>query len=214
MKLVDSQLIAKAEGLFRKQMRSVIDLATIGSLFRKKYNMRLSGEAQFQNVDVVEFKNEVAFRFDYQAVVYISIYMDRAGNFLGMEETTDPSTGEADIPYPDNPLVDQEAIRDMLSRLVETIAAGIKRETFDKLIQVHHHSKLAGRLDFMGARFTVYQNQPVYNLIYQGEIALSFLINQNGKFLDFGEPLRVNEYKEDEAKSSDSIVYMDIDELK
>jgi hypothetical protein len=187
MKLVDSKLIAKAEGLFYNAMSSVIDIATIGKLFRRHFNLRLSGEAQFKDMDVVVQNDQIAFKFDYMATAYFSIYMDRYGEFVEMEETVNKSKDRGDDVSPDNSLVDSKIIRQRESQLAEAISDSIDRETLSRLIEIKSHAKLNGRLDFMGARFAARQNQPVYNLIYQGGIALSFLVDEKGHFLDFAE---------------------------
>lgn len=214
MKLVESKLIAKAEGLFCTSMSSLMDLFVIGSLFRKHYNLRLCGDAKFQDIDLVVYNNNVALRFDYTAAAYFSIYMDRAGNFLGMEEPAGPSKGKVDNSNPAEALVDPEKIRKRLTQLGKDIAATIEKDTFARLIQVHSHTTLSGRLDFMGARFAVYQNRPVYNLIYQGEIAFSFLMDEKGRFLDFADPKNGSaDQKRDETKASNPKVSADMADL-
>jgi hypothetical protein len=187
MKLVDSKMIAKAEGIFYNAISSVIDIATIGELFRKHFNLRLSGEAQFQDVDVVVQNDQIAFKFDYTATVYFSIFMDRSGAFLEMEKTANTPEDRVIDADPGNSLIEGRIIRNSVSHLAEAIADSIDRETLSRLIEINSHAKLHGRLDFMGARFAARQNQPVYNLIYQGEIALSFLVDEKGHFLDYAE---------------------------
>jgi len=213
MKLIESRIIAKAEAVFCNAMSSIMDLATIGKLFREQYKLRLSGEAEFQDLNVVVNNEKIAFRFDYTALAYFSIYMDRAGNFVGMEETLHPSVMEDDNSDPVNSLVETRLIREKESQLADAIADMIERDTLSRLIQIHSHTKLNGRIDFMGARFAVYQNRAVYNLIYQGEIALSFLMDEKGRFLDFAEPPKTSNENEARTKSSASNVFMEIGDL-
>jgi hypothetical protein len=187
MKLVDSKMIARAEGIFYNAMSSVIDIATIGELFRTHFNLRLSGEAQFQDMDVVVQNDQIAFKFDYTATAYFSIFMDRSGAFLELEEPPNQPKDLVTDAEPVKSLIENKIIVNRISQLADTIADSIERETLSRLIEVKSHAKLHGRLDFMGARFAARQNQPVYNLIYQGEIALSFLVDEKGQFLDFAE---------------------------
>jgi hypothetical protein len=188
MKLVDANIIAKAEGIFYNSMSSILDQESIVKLFKDNYKLRLSGGTQFQDMDVVVFNDKVAFRFDYTATAYFSILMDRYGEFIEIENDTKQSDiYEADSNRADG-LLNAKFIREKESQLADAIADAIDRETLVRLIEINSHSKLTGRLDFMGAQFIVYQNRLVYNLIYQGEIALSFSLNQNGKFLDYAEP--------------------------
>jgi hypothetical protein len=213
MKLVDSKLIAKAEGIFCNAMSSAIDIAAISKLFRKHFNLRLSGEAEFQDMNVVVQNDQIAFKFDYTATAYFSIYMDRHGEFVEMEETVNKSKDRGDDVSPDNPLVDAKIIRQRESQLAEAIADSIDRETLSRLIEIKSHAKLNGRLDFMGARFAARQNQPVYNLIYQGEIALSFLVDEKGHFLDFAEAKPDSSDADMESKLARAKDFAEIDDL-
>lgn len=202
MKLVDENTVARAETAFCHELSSVMDLATIGKIFRKHYNLRVSGEVEFQDVDVVVHNGQIAFKFDYLAHAYFSMFMDRSGSFLAMEETADLSKMNIDDPDPTDCLVETKIIRDKETLLMDAIAAVINKETLAKLIQSNTRTKLSGRIDFMGARFDVYQNQSVYNLIYQGEVALSFLMDEKGRFLDFARSRDIsNKDQGDEKKA-------------
>ena len=204
MRLVDKSIITKAEGIFYNSMSSVLDQANILKLFKENYNIRLSGGAQFQDMDLVVFNDNVAFRFDYTATAYFSILMDRNGEFLEMEE----NTKQSEVIYANSnnadSLLDAKFIREKESQLADTIANAIDRETLTRLIEINSHASLNGQLDFMGAQFTVYQNRLVYNLIYQGEIALSFLLDQKGRFLDFADPQSNSYDKKHPFRSSDT----------
>lgn len=81
MKLVDEKIISRAETIFCSELSSVLDPATIGEIFRKHFNLRISGDVQFQDVDVVVENGKIAFKFDYVAHAYFSIFMDRTGSF-------------------------------------------------------------------------------------------------------------------------------------
>lgn len=188
MKLVDANIIAKAEGIFYNSMSSILDRESIVKLFKDNYKLRLSGGTQFQDMDLVVFNEKVAFRFDYTATAYFSILMDRYGEFIEIEKETKQSDIYGADPSRADGLLNAKFIREKESQLADAIADAIDRDTLVRLIEINSHAKLTGRLDFMGAQFTVYQNKLVYNLIYQGEIALSFLLDENGKFLDYAEP--------------------------
>jgi hypothetical protein len=139
-------------------------------------------------MDLVVFNDNVAFRFDYTATAYFSIIMDRNGEFLEMEENGANFDFNDSSPNDDDSLLDSDFIREKISQLADTIADGIDKETIARLIEINSHAKLNGRLDFLGARFIVNQNKPAYNLIYQGEIELSFLLDERGRFLDYADP--------------------------
>lgn len=213
MKLVDSSMVAKAERVFFSAMSSVLDLAIILELFRKHCNFRPSGEVKFQDLDVVVHNNKIAFQFEYTAHVYFSIYMDRSGSFVPMEENADQPKDEVARFDAGDSLVEAELIRKKESQLAKTIADAIERETLARLIQVKNHATLNGRLDFIGARFAVHQDRVVYNLIYQGEIAMSFLVDEKGKFLDFAEAKKVSNDAEDKSKLFEASDCAELDDL-
>jgi hypothetical protein len=110
-------------------------------------------------------------------------------------------------------LVEPKVIRQRESQLAEAIADSIDRETLSRLIEIKSHTKLNGRLDFMGARFAAKQNQPVYNLVYQGEIALSFLVDEKGHFLDFAEAKTASFDDDKKSQLANAKDYDKIDDL-
>ena len=213
MKLVDSSMVAKAEGIFFSAMSSVLDIAIILELFRKHCNFQPSGEVKFQDLDVVVHNNKIAFQFEYTAHVYFSIYMDRSGSFVPIEENADHPKVEVARSDVNDSLVAAELIRKKESQLAETIADAIERETLARLIQLKNHATLKGQLDFMGARFAVHQARVVYNLIYQGEIAMSFLLDEKGKFLDFAEAKKVSNDAKNESKQFEASDCSELDDL-
>ena len=215
MQLVDQKTITRAETIFCSELSSALDLATIGEIFRKHYNLRISGEVQFQDVEVVVENGQIAFKFDYLAHAYFSIFMDRNGSFLAMEETGEKPQETADASVSADILVDANIISDRETQLADAIAAAIDRQTLARLIQSKTHARLSGRIDFFGARFTVYEKQPVYNLIYQGEIAISFLVDKKGRFLDFAKNREVsNTDAEDTSRKDDLLVNEEKDAIE
>jgi hypothetical protein len=213
MKLVDSKIIAQAEVAFYNGLSSSLDLAVIGKLFRRHYNMRLSGPAHFQDLKVEVHNSQIAFKFEYTALGYFSIFMDRSGEFLKMEATGDQEAIKHEDYDASDSLVKADIIRDRATRLAESIAGAIEKETLARLIEINSHAKLNGRLDFMGAQFVVHENEPVYNLIYQGEVALSFLVDNRGRFLDFADITETND--DDMEENSELLIqkFKDLEEI-
>jgi hypothetical protein len=213
MKLVDSKIIAQAEVMFYNKLSSSLDLAIIGKLFRRHYNMRLSGPAQFQDLKLKVHNSQIAYKFDYTALCYFSIFMDRSGEFLMMEATGDQETVKHENYDTSGSLMKAGIIRDSATQLAEAIAGAIEKETLARLIEINSHAKLNGRLDFMGAQFVVHEDEPVYNLIYQGEVALSFIVDNRGRFLDFADITETND--DDMEENSELIIkeYEDLEEI-
>ena len=200
MKLVDTSIINNAEGIFYKAMISAMDLATIEALFRKHYNLNLSGEAEFQNLKIVAHNSQIAFKFDYTAFAIFSIYMDRSGEFVDMENTAQKPAAKIKPTDSANSLMNANLIQKNEIQLAEAIAGKIEVETLSRLIEVKNHAKLNSRLDFKQASLAVHQNQPVYKLVYQGKFVLSFLVDEKGNIIDFAEPQINSNRPENESK--------------
>ena len=212
MKLVDANIVGKAEAQFFDKMSSEMDLGIIGKLFRKNKNLQLSGEAEFQALDVLVHNNQIAFKFDYTVNAYFSIFIDRSGSFVGMEETADRTKHAGNEANFEDSLVNANIIKQGETRLAEAIADAISMDYLKRLIQVKTRAKLHDRIDFMGARFAVQKDQVVYNLIYQGEIALSFLVDQKGRFLDFADADEISGEAEKKPESPTAKAPVEIDD--
>ena len=185
MKLVPANLIEKSEAQFYEEICSILNLNDIGELLKNKISNCCIDKVKFQNLDVTVHNNKIAFRFDLKAQAYFSIFIDRSGNFLKMEEAAEQSRYKINSTNHDDGLFKSKSIRKEESLLTKTIAFAIERQTLERLVQEKSRTKLNGRLAFLGAQFDVHQNQPVYKMIYQGEIALSFLVDQGGRFLEY-----------------------------
>lgn len=194
MKLVRANFIKKAEAQFYEEICSIINLNDIGELLKNKIRNYCVDKVRFQNLDVIVHNNKIAFRFDIEAQAFFSIFIDRSGNFLKMEPAAEQSRYKIISTNHDDGLFNSKLIRKEESLLTKKIAFAIERQTLERLVQEKIRAKLNGRLAFLGAQFDVQHNQPVYKMIYQGIIALSFLVDQSGRFLEYVDVKRVSKF--------------------
>ena len=71
------------------------------------------------------------------------------------------------------------------------------------MAEKNNHAKLINRPYLVGARFSVHQNKLVYNLIYNANYEVSFLLDEKGEFIDFAQPLSSTDKGESSTKSAE-----------
>lgn len=203
MRLVDAGSIERAERVFRKSLSLSLDRTSIIRLLKESCDMQLSKEPKFQNMDLLAFNDKVAFRFEILATAFVSFLMSRNGQFLGMEKIAKRSSNANKKLNFTISLLNAKLIREKKSQLVKAIAGAINSEFLLRLAEKNNHSKLINRPYLVGARFAVHQKRLVYNLIYNAEYKVSFLLDDKGEFIDFADPVSIAYESETSTKSSE-----------
>ena len=202
MRLVDASNIERAESVFRKSLSSSLDRTSIIRLLKESCDMQLSKEPKFHNMDLMVLDDKVAFRFEIIATAFLSFLMSRNGQFLSLEKIAKrPSNPSKKLNFTLR-LLNTKLIREKKSQLVKAIAGAINSKFLLRLAEKNNHAKLINRPYLVGARFSVHQKRLVYNLIYNAEYKVSFLLDEKGEFIDFADPVSSTYESESSTNSS------------
>ena len=202
MRLADASSIKRAERVFRKSLSLSLNRTRIIRLLKEYCDMQLSKEPKFQNMGLMPLNDKVAFRFDFTATAFFSFLMSRNGQYLGTEKIAKRSSNPNKQFNFTNSFLNAKLIREKKSQLAKAIAGAINSEFLFKLADKNNHAKLINRPYLVGARFSVHQNRLVYNLIYNAEYEVSFLLDEKGEFIDFAQPFSIRNEAESSTISS------------
>ena len=194
MKLVESSIIAKAENIFFQSFHSVFEIKSIQkifqsdifkSLFKDNIKLHLSGNAQYQDAEALIYKDQVAFRFDFNVQGDFAVIIDRIGNFIGFEEPADGLASDEKNSDLNNRIVDIEIVKSREAQIVNALADAIDKQDLAELLEKKSLLKFNDQIEFKDGRFVAVNGSMMYKLTYTAEIKLAFMVNRTGKLLSF-----------------------------
>ena len=95
MKLTDPEKIQESEKEFIDTINAELNWETIEQLLLEKYQLTLHEQIEYKDADFVVYKNNIAYKFDFEIKVPLSIIFNRSGECLDIS-TARPDTEAAD----------------------------------------------------------------------------------------------------------------------
>jgi hypothetical protein len=82
MKISNPETIEESEKEFIDMINAELDWEAIENLLLEKHNFTLQEEVEYKNGDIVVHRDSIAYKFDFNIKVPISIVFNREGEFL------------------------------------------------------------------------------------------------------------------------------------
>lgn len=122
MKLTNPGTIQDGEKEFIDTINAELDWDAIEKLLFEKHSLTLQEEIQYKNGDLMVYKDQIAYKFDFEIKVPLSIIVNREGECLELStlrEGFEEEQGREDEPAPPSMSVDPE---DKVARMALNIA--------------------------------------------------------------------------------------------
>lgn len=119
MKVTNPELIQESEKEFIDTINAELDWEAIEKLLMQKHKIALQDEVDYKNGDMVVFDNRIAYKFDFEIKVPLSVVFNRQGECLDI--STSRQDAEAREPGPR----EMAEIKDRSSEKVEQLASSI-----------------------------------------------------------------------------------------
>ncbi len=96
MKISNPETIEESEKEFIDMINAELDWETIEDLLMEKHNFTLQEEVEYKNGDIVVHNDSIAYKFDFNIKVPLSIIFNRTGEFLELltSEPEEPEESE------------------------------------------------------------------------------------------------------------------------
>ncbi|HKL00630.1 MAG TPA: hypothetical protein VJ943_10260 [Desulfotignum sp.] len=120
MKVTDPELIQESEKEFIDTINAELDWESIEKLLMQKHGFALQDEVDYKQGDLVVFDNQIAYRFDFEVKVPLSVVFNRQGECLDMS-----TSHRDDEPFPAPAPEEMADIRDRSSEKVGQLASNI-----------------------------------------------------------------------------------------
>ena len=82
MKLTNPKTIQEGEKEFIDTINAELDWAAIEKMLFEKHSLTLQEEIDYKNGDLVVYKDQIAYKFDFEIKVPLSVIFDREGECL------------------------------------------------------------------------------------------------------------------------------------
>lgn len=99
MKITSSETIKASEKEFIDNMNAELDWEAIETMLFEKHNFTLEEDVDYKKGDLVVYKDQIAYKFDFYIKVPLSVVFGRDGNCLEISTSNFGNTeSEADLP--------------------------------------------------------------------------------------------------------------------
>ncbi len=118
MKLTDPENIQESEKEFIDTINAELDWEAIEHMLLEKHNFTVQDEIDYKHGDLVVYDNEIAYKFDFEVRVPLSVIFNRQGECLKI------STLRDDFVSDDNTMPSDEGSgkEDKVARMASSIA--------------------------------------------------------------------------------------------
>ena len=96
MKISNPETIEESEKEFIDMINAELDWEAIENLLLEKHSFTLQEEVEYKNGDIVVHNNSIAYKFDFNIKVPLSIIFSRDGEFLELSTSQPDETDELD----------------------------------------------------------------------------------------------------------------------
>jgi tetratricopeptide (TPR) repeat protein len=82
IKIIDENVIKKREREFIDAIKAGLDWGLIKNILKEKYRARIHNFVNYQQGNIVVHNNNVAYKFDFEIKMPLSVVIDRSGDYL------------------------------------------------------------------------------------------------------------------------------------
>ena len=82
IKIIDENVIKKREREFIDAIKTGLDWGLIKNILKEKYRARIHNFVNYQQGNIVVHNNNVAYKFDFEIKMPLSVVIDRSGDYL------------------------------------------------------------------------------------------------------------------------------------
>lgn len=94
MKLTNPESIQESEKEFIDTINAELDWDIIEQMLLDKHNFAVQDDIEYKDGNLIVYNNEIAYKFDFQIKVPLSVIFNRSGECLSMSTTRDDEDAE------------------------------------------------------------------------------------------------------------------------
>lgn len=94
MKLTNPESIQESEKEFIDTINAELDWDVIEQMLLDKHNFEVQDDIQYKDGNLIVYNNEIAYKFDFEIKVPLSVIFNRGGECLSMSTTREDEMSE------------------------------------------------------------------------------------------------------------------------
>jgi hypothetical protein len=122
MKLTNPETISESEKEFIDTINAELDWEAIEKILLEKHGFTLQEGIDYKEGDLVVHNNEIAYRFDFEIKVPLSVIFNREGECLEMSTVRDDFEEDDDPPASQDPAESENKVASMASNIADMIS--------------------------------------------------------------------------------------------
>jgi hypothetical protein len=135
LKLTNPESIQESEKEFIDTINAELDWDTIEQMLLDKHNFAVQDDIEYKDGNLIVYNNEIAYKFDFQIKVPLSVIFNRSGECLsmsttgdeeddgeGVEDNQDDESPNSSIPQTSNGEPDKNKVEGMAVEIADLIS--------------------------------------------------------------------------------------------
>ena len=184
MPIVDPEIIKSGENELFASIVASIDEFRVEELFQENYNFLLKEKMRFKKGRTTVHNNQIAFQLFFSSVAQISLLLDESGKFNGFANLSDMHSHDAELNVSHEQIIDSEVIKMRKSEFLESLSASINVQTINELLEKIYRVRPAGKTIYSHGDLKIFNDNIVYQLVYEVYIIFSILIDREGNYIN------------------------------
>ena len=128
MKLTNPKTIQDGEKEFIDTINAELDWGAIEKILFEKHSLTLQEEIEYKNGDLMVYKDQIAYKFDFEIKVPLSVIFNREGECLELSTVRkgfEEELGEGfvnEVPLPSVPVGPEDKVAQMALNIADMIS--------------------------------------------------------------------------------------------
>ena len=158
MRIVDPEVIQREEKALIESIKSLFLFDVFHQECKDKYNIDLARLEELNSGDIVIEQDNVLFKLNALCKVGFAILIDREGNYMAFDFSTEPTEVADDANEKQTILSVPDTIRKKEEEIVRAISKEINTNNIEAVFENEFKAKLAGDIQSEGGKLTIYKS--------------------------------------------------------
>ena len=185
MIIIDPEFIQAGENQLFISMLSFLDELQIEKIFKDTYDLLLKEKMQFVDGEIIVYKNQIAYKFEFKSVAGFLVLLDERGKFSGFTQPRNLEYLSAETPESSNTVIDSEIIKIRKAEFLDSLSASIGTRAINELFRKRYKLEIVDKIIYKEGQIVVFNDHVTYQFLYEADVIFSILIGTKGNFINF-----------------------------
>jgi len=185
MIIIEPEFIQTGENQLFLSMLSFLDELQIEKIFKDTYGLLLKQKMQFVDGEIIVYKNQIAYKFEFKSVAEFLVLLDERGKFSGFTQPRNLEYLSAETTESSNTVIDSEIIKIRKAEFLDSLSASIGTRAINELFRKRYKLEIVDKIIYKEGEIVVFNDHVTYQFLYEADVIFSILIDTKGNFINF-----------------------------